>query len=192
MLIVAGGRGTAENPFSQAARTDHPEIRENLIGLIAFPLIVIMNIPRVLNRGVLSALVERDRRGAALPRARGGIIPFRRIFGKTAPAILEIEKKAGKNDPEKHRERLARTLAHWDEIHKAMEEELPDLSELIRKMRMIGEPVKPSELGISLRDTVDAFVGSRDLRDKFLTSSLLWDLGEMEDYAKILEEEAEQ
>lgn len=116
----------------------------------------------------------------------------RRIFGKTAPAILEIEKKAGKNDPGKHRERLARTLAHWDEIQKAMEEELPDLSELIRKMRMIGEPVKPSELGISLRDTVDAFVGSRDLRDKFLTSSLLWDLGEMEDYAKILEEEAEQ
>ena len=36
---------------------------------------------------------------------------------------------------------------------------------------------------ISRQDTVDAFLVSRDIRDKYLTSSLLWDLGLLEEAA---------
>ncbi len=115
-----------------------------------------------------------------------------RIFGKTTGEVLEIEAKAHKNDPIKHAERLARLLQNWDEIETIIAEELPPLEELRAKMEAIGEPTRPSELGIGLQDTVDAFIGSRDIRDKYMSSSFLWDLGEMEDFAKILEKEAEE
>ena len=116
---------------------------------------------------------------------------IRRVFGKTADAVLEIEKKAKKNDPEGHRKRLGRILDNWEQIQKIMEEELPDYDMLRGKMEAIGAPVKPSDLDLSLQDTVDAFVCSRDIRDKYLTSSMLWDLGELEDYREILKKEAE-
>ena len=34
---------------------------------------------------------------------------------------------------------------------------------------------------------MNAFVGARDIRDKYLSCSLLWDLGLTEAYAKYLE-----
>ena len=115
-----------------------------------------------------------------------------RIFGKTAPEVLEVEKKAHKNDPAGHAERLERILGNWDEIVRAMDEELPDYEKLRAQMEALGAPVKPSDLGISLQDTLDAFMGSRDIRAKYLTSTLLWDLGEIEEYREILKAEAEE
>ena len=50
-------------------------------------------------------------------------------------------------------------------------------------MRSLGMPTTPEELGLSVTDAVDAFVCSRDIRDKYLLSSLIWDLGYMEDFA---------
>ena len=38
-------------------------------------------------------------------------------------------------------------------------------------------PMLPADIDISRQDTEDAFIASRDIRDKYLTSSLLWDMG---------------
>lgn len=114
-----------------------------------------------------------------------------RIFGKTTGEVLEIEARAHKNDPAKHAERLTRILNGWEEICCMMDEELPDLNTLRAQMEMIGEPTRPSELNISLKDTVDAFIGSRDIRDKYMSCSLIWDLGETDTFVEYLKEEAE-
>jgi len=111
---------------------------------------------------------------------------IRRVFGRTAEAVIEIERKTGKNDPAKHAVRLERIIANWDEIQKIIREELPDREWLVGKMRQTGMPITPEDLGISHTDVVDAFICSRDIRDKYLSGSLLWDLGEMEDFAKKL------
>jgi glycerol-1-phosphate dehydrogenase [NAD(P)+] len=58
-----------------------------------------------------------------------------------------------------------------------MAEELPDTESILSLMRSLHMPVKPAEIGEDERDTRDAFLCSRDIRDKYLTSSLLWDLG---------------
>lgn len=108
---------------------------------------------------------------------------IRRIFGATAPQILAIERQAGKNDPVKHEKRLSAILEHWDEIQKIIREELPDFSWLVETMGQTGMPLSPADLGISKQDVVDAFVGSRDIRDKYLSSSLLWDLGYLDEMA---------
>ena len=112
----------------------------------------------------------------------------RRVFGKTAPAVLAIEAKAGKNDPAKHAKRLDAILAHWDEIQKIIAEELPTLDYLKGAMAQTGMPMTPADLGISTQDVVDAFVCSRDIRDKYLSGSLLWDIGWMDEIAAWLPE----
>ena len=53
-------------------------------------------------------------------------------------------------------------------------------------MSSCGMALRPADLGLTAQDTVDAFLGSRDIRDKYLTSSLLWDLGLTEKTADAL------
>ena len=111
----------------------------------------------------------------------------RRVFGKTAGQILEIEEKTRKNDPEKHARRLSNIVAHWDEIVAIARRELPDYEKLRAVMAQTGMPLTPADIGIPTRDVVDAFVCARDIRDKYLTCSLLWDLGLTDEYARFLE-----
>ena len=53
-------------------------------------------------------------------------------------------------------------------------------------MEINGLPMKPEDISLSRQDVVDAFVCSRDIRDKYLSGSMLWDLGELDDFAKRL------
>ena len=110
----------------------------------------------------------------------------RRILGSTAPQILAIEEKARKNDPVKHAQRLDRIVEGWNDILKIIDEELPPVSQIEHVMKTLGMPMYPADLGISAEDTRDAFIGSREIRDKYLSSSMLWDMGLMEEAAKIL------
>lgn len=115
-----------------------------------------------------------------------------RIFGKTAPEIIAIERSARKNDPDMHRERLDRILNHWDEILAAVNEELPEEKNLLALMEKTGMPMKPSQIGISVEDTVNAFIGARDARNKYMSCSLLWDLGLTDEFAAYLKTVAEE
>ena len=110
----------------------------------------------------------------------------RRIFGATAPEIVALEERIHKNDPAWHEKRLSLILAHWDEFLRIMREELPSYESIHALMERCGLPLTPAALGQSAQETVDAFVGSRDIRDKYLTSTLLWDLGLMNEAAEAL------
>ncbi len=112
----------------------------------------------------------------------------RGIFGRTAPSVIEAAGRLGLNDPARHAARLDRILAHWEEILAILREELPDASQLLGKMRALGMPCCPADLGISLEDTRKAFRGSRVIRDKYLTSTLIWDLGLTERFEGMLRE----
>lgn len=101
----------------------------------------------------------------------------RRIFGKTAPQILAIEQKVKKNDPAAHLKRFDVIEAKWPEILKIIDEELPETAKIDRLMRDLGMPRVPKDLGISEADAKDAFTGSREIRDKYLSGSVLWDMG---------------
>lgn len=101
------------------------------------------------------------------------------IFASTAGDVIEGEKTWGKNSPEKHGSRLNQLLEHWDEILQIMDEELPDTKTLIATMKKIGIPTTPAELGLDNAAVRRAFIGSREIRDKYILSSMLWDLGLM-------------
>ena len=67
-----------------------------------------------------------------------------------------------------------------------MQEELPDTVMLRAQMERLKMPMTPDDLGISHQDTLDAWTGSREIRDKYLCSSVCWDLGWMSEAAKVL------
>ena len=103
---------------------------------------------------------------------------MRKIFGRAADAIITSEhEKYHKNDPVRHKERLKNLLAHWNDIQAIIAQELPPAADVERLMQSLDMPMLPRDIGISDADAYAAFIGSRDVRDKYLTSSMLWDLG---------------
>ena len=107
---------------------------------------------------------------------------LRRVFPRTADDLLDMEQRAKKNERAGRLRRAARAIECWDEIL-AVLAALPNYAETEAMMRSLGMPTTPEELGLCVTDAVDAFVCSRDIRDKYLLSSLIWDLGYMEDFA---------
>ena len=101
----------------------------------------------------------------------------RRVFGSVAENIIATAKKEGRNDPVKHAERVNRIVDHWDEILKIMDEELPPFKTIVDIMTGCGMPMRPKDLGINDDDVRDALKASRDIRNKYLSSTMLWDLG---------------
>lgn len=99
-------------------------------------------------------------------------------FGPLADTIIRAEhEKYHKNDLAGHHDRIRRIVERWPEIVRAIDEEIPAADELLPMMRATGMPTTPEELGLTMQDVHDAFIGSREIRDKYLISSLLWDLG---------------
>ena len=106
---------------------------------------------------------------------------MRDIFGPTADDVIALEKKIGKNTKEVHEKRLNHLLANWDAVVRAMDEELPDTRQLLQMMRDTGMPTTPAELGLDQGAVHRAYLGTREIRDKYLLSSMLWDLGLLHD-----------
>ena len=103
---------------------------------------------------------------------------IRRIFGKAAEAVIEQEHtKQHKNDAARHAARIEKILAHWDEILRIIDESLPSTEFIAGLMADLEMPMTPEDISVSRQDTIDAFQASRDIRDKYLTSSMLWDMG---------------
>ena len=48
-------------------------------------------------------------------------------------------------------------------------------------MEQMGMPTKPQDLLYDQAAARRAYIGSREIRDKYLLSSMLWDLGLMKD-----------
>ena len=119
---------------------------------------------------------------------------MREIFGSVALTVLAIERKVGKNRPETQQAHLKTICGHWEEIRDIIRAELPPRDWILELMKRCGMPRYPKDLGLTVKDTLDAFYGSREIRDKYLTSSLLWDLGLMDETAekmvRMLEEES--
>ena len=107
----------------------------------------------------------------------------REIFGPTANEIIRLEHmQYHKNDKAGHDGRLRRIIERWPEILRAIREEVPTSEELLPLMRATGMPTTPQEIGLGKKDVHNAFIGSREIRDKYLLSSLLWDLGVLNEF----------
>lgn len=101
---------------------------------------------------------------------------LRSFLGHAAEPMIALEAKEGKYDREKHKARLDTLLAHWEEIRKEICS-LPTQAEIDRILDAIGAPKTPEEMGIDPQTVPVALRRAGDIRDKYVLSRLLWDLG---------------
>ncbi len=98
------------------------------------------------------------------------------FLGAGADAMIALEQKEQKYDVEKHEKRLAIILEKWDKICEIIREEIPTQKEVERILDAIDAPIMVQELGIDC-DLSLAFKATKDIRDKYVLSRLIWDLG---------------
>ena len=101
---------------------------------------------------------------------------LRRLVGPGAEVMIAQEAREQKYDPERHRRRLEVILSGWDRILEILDEELPPADELEALMRAVGLPLTPAEAGLG-GGLGDVFAATADIRDKYVLSRLVWDLG---------------
>lgn len=105
-----------------------------------------------------------------------------RIFlGKGAESMIALEEKERKYDLTSHAARLEIILDNWDAILQIIDEELPSAAELETLLDTINAPKTLPEIGISEDMLPMIFKATKDIRDKYVLSRLMWDLGIIEE-----------
>ena len=112
---------------------------------------------------------------------------LRRVFQSTAESFISLEDTLRKNDRNNRLQRADRILENWDRIVEILKK-APEPEELETVLKSAGMPTRASEIGLGADDVADAFVCSRDTRDKYLTSSLIWDIGYTDEFEAFVKE----
>lgn len=102
------------------------------------------------------------------------------FLGKGAMSMIALEEKEGKYNLEGHKQRLERIIDNWQNILHIIEEEIPLMEEIEKLFEKIDLPKNPKEIGIRNKDMQMTFYATKDIRDKYVLSRLMWDLGIIE------------
>ena len=109
------------------------------------------------------------------------------FLGEGALAMIELEKKEGKYDVEKHAARLDLIVEHWDELLAIMDAELPTVDALANLLETIEAPKTLQEMDMDASVLPTTFCATKDIRDKYVLSRLCWDLGILDEFAESLQ-----
>ena len=107
----------------------------------------------------------------------------RRVYGKAAEKAIENEKVFGKHDYAKHVKRMKRLQDNWGKVQELIYS-MPDAETMRALYAKTGAPIHPRDFGRTDQDIVDAFATSQEIRDKYVLSRLLQDLGLTEEAKK--------
>lgn len=105
------------------------------------------------------------------------ISELRNYLGHAGDVIIETLDSSNLYDEKQHKARLEKICENWDEILNIIEEELPSSDKIKNMLEYLGAPVLPDDIGISSDETYTAFKTTKNIRDKYILSSLEWDMG---------------
>lgn len=108
------------------------------------------------------------------------------FLGSGAQAIIEGEKKEGKYELSRHAARLDRIIEIWPALLQIINEEIPPYETVENALKAVGAPVSAEQIGLNRWEVHTAFLMTKDIRDKYIASRLLWDLGMLEETAEKL------
>ena len=132
--------------------------------------------------------MEKDRRGITPDRekALAWVSSFdreawngtlRSMLGKGAESMIALEKKEKKYDDQAHADRLERILALWPRILEIAAEEIPPVQTLEALYEKLSLPRTLGEIGQDDAMLPTVLRCTKDIRDKYVLSRLVWDLG---------------
>ena len=100
------------------------------------------------------------------------------LVGRGAETMIRHEERIEhKYDKEKFLARLDRIIEKWDEILEIINAEIPTEEELDSLLLRIGAPRSMADIGIPDDNIGEVFEATRDIRDKYVLSRLIFDLG---------------
>ena len=102
---------------------------------------------------------------------------LRAFLGKGAESMIALEAREGKYDPKAHADRLEIILSNWDALLDIIRQELPTASQVEQLLQKIGAPTTLPQIGVEAGLESMIFRATKDIRDKYVLSRLLWDLG---------------
>jgi glycerol-1-phosphate dehydrogenase [NAD(P)+] len=70
--------------------------------------------------------------------------------------------------------------------------EMPLYDDLAHFIKAVNGPVSPSEIGISPEEVKESLFASMEIRDKYIGSRLLWDLGLLDEMGERLQKYVEE
>ena len=105
---------------------------------------------------------------------------LKEFLGTGADAMIALEEKEQKYSVEKHEKRLEIILKKWDRICEIIRDEIPAPKEIGSILDKIGSPKTAKEIGIDC-DLSRTLKATKDIRDKYVLSRLLWDLGSIDE-----------
>ena len=107
---------------------------------------------------------------------------LRKFLGNSSRSMILLEKKEGKYDPEKCKKRIDIIAEKWDEIQEVIHS-LPTRDELYQRFSKIGAMTDISEMNITPEVARQTFLTTKDIRDKYVGTRLLFDLGIIDEFA---------
>lgn len=111
---------------------------------------------------------------------------LRGYIGKAAEAMIADERRAQKYSPENHASRLDNIIENWGEILRIINEELPAYNDIGLLLETVGAPLSPEEIGLPASQMALTFKSTKDIRDKYILSTLMWDLGVLDKAAEVI------
>ena len=93
--------------------------------------------------------------------------------------------KEQKYNPEKAAARRKIIIRDWENLKKIINEELPSAKRISEILAAVQIPATFEEAGIDI-DIKKAFAATKDIRDKYVLSSLLWDIGLLGEFCATL------
>lgn len=111
---------------------------------------------------------------------------LRALLGSAAESMIALEQKEQKYNTELHKPRLDSIINNWNEIVKIIDTEMPTYEWLDKLFDTIGAPKTAKEIGVDDTNLGLVFKATKDIRDKYVLSRLVWDLGVIDDFANML------
>lgn len=102
------------------------------------------------------------------------------FIGEGAKSMIALNEKERKYDIEKHVKRLGVIIDKWAEIKKIIDK-LPSSESIEKLLKDIGAPATAENLGKTKKETALTLNYSKDIRDKYVASRLMWDLGVLDE-----------
>lgn len=102
---------------------------------------------------------------------------LRAFLGASAESMIALEEKEQKYDTKKHEKRLDILAENFENILQIIYEEIPTLTETEELFVKTGLPTTLAEIGLDEEILPMTFKATKDIRDKYVLSSMCWDLG---------------
>ena len=105
---------------------------------------------------------------------------LRKHWGKSAEPMIKSAVAEKRYDLAAHKKRLDLIISHWDDILSIINEELLPLDTVEQIFTSLDFPDVPSKIELEDKLLPITFKATKDIRSKYILSTLLWDIGELD------------